>query len=137
MPKFDPSKLSVLASVGNPALGRATGIMLSALGFANIKISPAENICMNAEQLKPTFILFTPEYLTMPVAERIKCGCPCKKKDKCNKSLIVIFLRKKSVDSVLMSKEMGFDGIVFADQSIDRLYEALQTVYETNMIQEI
>lgn len=129
--EFDPAKLSVLASTGNPALGRATQIMLMAMGFKHVDISPPKDICERASVMKPTFILFSPEYLTMPIEERLACCCPCSKKDKCNKSLTVIFLRKKSVDSILMSKEMGFDGIIFADQSMDRLHDALKTVFET------
>jgi hypothetical protein len=129
---FDPAKLTVLASTDHPALGRATQIMLMALGFAKVEICPTKDICARASALKPTFILFSPEYLTMPVAERLACSCPCKKKDKCDKSMTVIFLRKKTVDSVLMSKEMGFDGIIFADQSMERLHDALETVYVTN-----
>jgi hypothetical protein len=97
-----------------------------------VEICPTKDICARASALKPTFILFSPEYLTMPVAERLACSCPCKKKDKCDKSMTVIFLRKKTVDSVLMSKEMGFDGIIFADQSMERLRDALETVYVTN-----
>jgi len=129
---FDPTKLTVLASTDNPALGRATQIMLMAMGFAKVEISPTKDICARASILKPTFILFSPEYLTMPVEERLACCCPCKKKDKCDKSMTVIFLRKKTVDSVLMSKDMGFDGIIFADQSMDRLHDALETVFMTN-----
>lgn len=132
MTAFDPAKLTVLASTDHPALGRATQIMLMALGFAKVEICPTKDICARASALKPTFILFSPEYLTMPVAERLACSCPCKKKDKCDKSMTVIFLRKKTVDSVLMSKEMGFDGIIFADQSMERLRDALETVYVTN-----
>jgi len=129
---FDPAKLTVLASTDHPALGRATQIMLMALGFAKVEICPTKDICARASALQPTFILFSPEYLTMPVAERIACCCPCRKKDQCDRSMTVIFLRKKTVDSVLMSKEMGFDGIIFADQSMERLHDALETVYVTN-----
>ena len=128
---FDPPSLSVLALASNPALGRATQIMLSAMGFGRVEVCSAEEVCARADTFKPTFILFTPEYLSMPVAERMKCGCPCKPKIQCNRSLSVIFLKKKTVESILMSKDMGFNGIIFADQSMDRLYEALQTVYET------
>lgn len=136
MTSFDPSTLTVLALANNPALGRATEIMLLAMGFGKVVLTSAEEVCSKADQCKPAFILFTPEYLTMPIAERLKCGCPCKIKIKCDRALSVIFLRKKSVDSVLMSKEMGFDGIIFADQSIDRLYDALKTVYEASTTHE-
>lgn len=136
MKTFDPPALTVLALANNPALGKATQIMLLAMGFGKVVICCAEEVCATADQVKPTFILFTPEYLSMPIAERLKCGCPCNIKIKCDRALSVIFLRKKSVDSILMSKEMGFDGIIFADQSIDRLHDALKTVYESNTTHE-
>jgi hypothetical protein len=136
MRSFEPAKLSVLALASNPALGRATQIMLLAMGFNKVDIATPETVCKSATAAKPTFILFTPEFLTMPMEVRIACGCPCKPKDKCGKSLTVIFLRKKTVDSILMSKEMGFDGIIFADQSMERLHDALKTVYQTAVSQD-
>lgn len=127
--EFIPAKLSVLTATNTPALGQATRIMLQAMGFTKVVISPFKDICSHATKLKPTFILFSPEYLTMPVQERLTCGCPCASKNKCDGALNVIFLKKKTIDSVLVSQEMGFDGIMFADQSMERLYEALETVY--------
>jgi len=134
--EFNPAKLSVLAATNTPALGQATRIMLLAMGFTKVEITPIKDICARAAELKPTFILFSPEYLTMPMQERLTCGCPCPKKDKCGKSLNVIFLKKKTIDSVLKAKDMGFDGIMFANQPMDRLYEALETVYTSNDLQK-
>lgn len=132
MIEFIPAKLSVLAATNTPALGQATRIMLLAMGFTKVEITLIKDICARATELKPTFILFAPEYLTMSMQDRIKCGCPCPKKDKCGQALNVIFLKKKTIDSVLMSKDMGFDGILFANQPMERLYEALETVYTSN-----
>lgn len=134
MIEFNPAKLSVLAATNTPALGKATQIMLLAMGFTKVEITPIKDVCARADALKPTFILFSPEYLSMPMEERLTCGCPCPKKDKCGKALNVIFLKKKKIDSVLMSNDMGFDGIMFADQSMDRLFEALKTVYTSHEI---
>ena len=131
MPTYEPEKISIVAATNNPALGRATEIMFKSMGFARVEITTTDKLCQRASEVHPTFIIFTPEYLSMPVEDMITCGCPCKSKAGCISSLTIIFLRKKTTDRILMSKQMGFDGIIFADQSMERLHEALQTVYET------
>ena len=132
MTNFNPAKLSVLTATNTPALGKATQIMLTAMGFSKVEVTPFNDLCAHGTVLLPTFIIFSPEYLTMPVQERITCGCPCAKKMDCKQALNVIFLKTKTIDSVLVSQEMGFDGIIFADQPMERLYEALETVYVSN-----
>lgn len=132
MTNFNPAKLSVLTATNTPALGKATQIMLKAMGFSQVEVTPFKDLRTQGAELKPTFIIFSPEYLTMPAQERIICGCPCAKKIGCNQALNVIFLKTKTINSVLVSQEMGFDGIIFADQPMERLYEALETVYVSN-----
>ena len=122
---------SVLAAITNPALGRATEIMLRAIGFETVEIVDPKDVCARSAQVQPTFIIFTPDYLTSSIHEKMEIGCPCSKKIECNKALTVIFLRTKTMENVVMSKQMGFDGIIFADQSMERLREALKTVFDT------
>ena len=132
MTNFNPTKLSVLTATNTPALGKATQIMLTAMGFSEVEVTSFKDLFVQGSELKPTFIIFSPEYLSMPVQERITCGCPCAQKMDCKQALNVIFLKTKTIDSVLVSQEMGFDGIIFADQPMERLYEALETVYSSN-----
>ncbi|MCW8914282.1 MAG: hypothetical protein OQK24_00350 [Magnetovibrio sp.] len=136
MATFDPADHKVIATTSTPALGQAMKIMLMAMGFGGVEIVQPEDICKRAEELKPTFILYTPEYLTMPMAEIVKIGCPCSQKKECRNALTVIFLKKKTFESIQASKQIGFDGIIFADQSMDRLLTALETVYQVGLDQE-
>jgi|GEM_PF-3587073 len=122
---------SVLAAISNPALGRATEIMLHAIGFQTVVIAKPEDVCERSEEINPTFIIFTPDYLTSSIQEKMAIGCPCAKKIECKNALTVIFLRKKTMDNIVMSKQMGFDGIIFADQSMERLRDSLKTVFDT------
>lgn len=127
--EFIPSELSILGVSSLPALGRAMEIMLRAVGFGEVKISDPINTCKIAETMKPDFILFTPEFLSSPVEEKLAIGCPCTAKIKCKKALIIMMLRKQSSEAVMMSKDMGFDSIVFADASVEKMYVLLERVY--------
>ncbi len=130
MAPFDPADHKVIATTGTPALGKAMKIMLKAMGFAAVETLRPEDICTRAEEINPSFILYTPEYLSMPMKDMVKVGCPCAEKKECKNALTVIFLKTKTFDTLQASKQIGFDGIVFADQSMDRLLTALETVYE-------
>ncbi|OEJ68587.1 hypothetical protein [Magnetovibrio blakemorei] len=128
---YEPEKFSIVAVCNSPALSRATEIMFKALGFAKVDVVTTNELSHQAPQLNPTFIIFSPEYLTLPVEEMIACGYPSKSKIGGAKSLTVIFLRQKKAETVIQSKEMGFDGIIFADDTMERLHAGLRTVYET------
>lgn len=127
--EFSPSKLKALGLTNHAALGRAMHIMLKAVGFGTVEIVKPVDACKRAKTLKPDFILFTPEYLTCSINEKKDIGCPCKEKKGCDNALVVVLLKKHTVDNVLMSKDMGFDGIIFADATVDKIHESLEKVY--------
>lgn len=127
--EFIPSELKILAVSSVPALGRAMEIMLRAVGFGEVKVSDPINTCKTAEKMNPDFILFTPEYLSSPVEEKLAIGCPCKERKECKKALIIMLLRKQNSDVVMTSKDMGFDSIVFADASVQKMHVLFERVY--------
>lgn len=127
--RFDPSRLKVLAVSHHRALGRAIEIMLKAVGYGTVVIAEPKDVCARAGEIKPDSILFTSDYLASPIQEKLEIGCPCKKKDVCQKAQIMMLLKKPNEDTVVTSKEMGFNNIIFADASIDKMFRALERAY--------
>ena len=105
-------------------------IMLKAVGFGSVGITSPADTCALAAETNPDFILFTPEYLTSPMQEKIDIGCPCSEKKHCGKAQVAILLKTPNADSVFSSKEMGFDSIVFADASVDKMYVTLERAFK-------
>ncbi|MCW9038881.1 MAG: hypothetical protein OQJ76_00145 [Rhodospirillales bacterium] len=129
--EFEPSSQKVLAVSNHQALGRALEIMLKAVGFGTIEIVAPVDVCERVGKMKkkPDFILFTQDYLMSPMQEKLAAGCPCTGKNTCEKALIVMLLRQQQSESVITSKEMGFDDIVFADASLQKMYGIIEKVY--------
>jgi len=127
---FDPKLLTVVGLTEHDMLGKAMNIMLKALGFGMVQISPLKDVCVFGGGLKPAFVLFAPEYLSLTQEERLNCLCPCDKRQNCNYTLAVVFLKQRSFENVLKSKEMGFDGIIFADEPLAKIYASLKRIFE-------
>lgn len=127
--RFDPSRLKVLTVSNHRALGRAIEIMLKAVGYGTVVVVEPKDVCARAGELKPDAILFTSDFLASPIQEKLEVGCPCKKKDICQKAQLMMLLKKPNEETVLTSKEMGFNNIIFADASIDKMYRALERAY--------
>ena len=126
---FVPAEQAVLGVSSHPALGRAMEIMLKAVGFGTVEILPPAEICKRAAEIKPDFILFTPEYLKSPIQEKLEIGCPCSAKTFCSKAQVVMLLKTPDGASVSSSQEMGFDSIVFANASLEKMHAALERAY--------
>ena len=47
----------------------------------------------------------------------------------CGNAQVVMLLKKPNADSVFSSKEIGFDSIVFADASVNKMYVTLERAY--------
>lgn len=124
-----PSEQKVLGVSSHPSLGRAMEIMLKAVGFGTVEIISPMDTCKRATEMKPDFIMFTPEYLKSPIQEKIKIGCPCSPKTFCDKAQLVMLMKTPNGDNVSSSKEMGFDTIVFANASLDKMHAALERAY--------
>ena len=127
--EFLPSDLKMLGVSSHQAMGRAVEIMLRAVGFGAVEIAMPMEACTRAAAMNPDFILFTPEYLLSPIQEKIEIGCPCSPKKFCGNAQVVMLLKKPNADSVFSSKEMGFDSIVFADASVNKMYVTLERAY--------
>jgi PleD family two-component response regulator len=127
--EFQPSKYKVLGVSSQQALGRAMEIMLKAIGFGTVEIILPKDVCKQATEMNPDFILFTPEYLKSTIQEKIEAGCPCNARSFCKKAQVVMLLKTPNGNSVLSSTEMGFDTIVFANSSINKMYETLERAY--------
>ncbi len=127
--EFSPSEQKVLGVTGHKSLGRAMEIMLKAIGFGTVEIIPPKDVCIRGTELKPDFIVFTPEFLKSPVLEKIAVGCPCNAKALCNKAQVVMLLKTPDGDSVFSSQEMGFDSIVFANASLEKLFASFERAY--------
>lgn len=127
---YDPSELKILGLTSHAPLGKALKIMLRAIGFGQVEISDPADVCKRAKEMRPTFILFTPEYLASSVQEKMKTGCPCKDRTNCDRALTCVFMKTKTVDSAIQSKKMGFDGIIFADESLEGIQRSLERIYQ-------
>lgn len=127
--EFVPSALKILGASSHPSLGRAMEIMLRAVSFGEVDIVLPVDVCKQATEMKPDFVLFTPEYLTCTIQEKLEIGCPCKEKKWCKNALILMLLKEPNVESVFTSKDMGFDSIIFADASVEKMYLILERAY--------
>lgn len=127
--EFIPSGFKVLGVSSHVAMGRAMEIMLKAVGFGTVKIILPKDVCAQATEINPDFIMFTPEYLKSTMQEKVALGCPCKTRSFCQGAQIVMLLKAPEGESVLSSKEMGFDTIVFANSSLDKMYDAFERAY--------
>jgi len=126
---FEPKLLSVLGLTEHKMLGQAMKVMLKALGFGLVEITQMDDVCVHGGAIKPTFVLFAPEYLDASDAFKAEADCPCDKRQNCNQTLTVVFLKKRTFDNVLKSKEMGFDGIIFADEPLEKIYQSLHRIF--------
>lgn len=129
-PYFEPSLLKILVVCGHKSLGRAITIMLQAVGYGTIEVVEPIGICERARNLKPDAILFTSDYLTSSVQEKLAMGCSCRKKQDCDNAQLMMLLKNPNQDNVLTSKEMGFNNIIFADASIEKMYQNLERAHQ-------
>lgn len=127
--EFIPAEFKVLGVSSHQALGRAMEIMLKAVGFGSVEIIPPKDVCKRATEINPDFILFSPEYLKTTMQEKVAIGCPCNARSFCQKAQVVMLLKTPDGNSVLSSKEMGFDTIVFANSSLTKMFETFERAY--------
>ena len=129
--EFVPSTFEIVLASSNKAVGRAMELMLRAIGFKDIESVAPTEACKTVQTMekKPDFVLFTQDYLLSPEEEKQAAGFPCSETKWRKDALLVMMLREKDFESVMMSQEMGFDYIVFADTSIDQMRKILEDVF--------
>ncbi len=129
--EFVPSTFEIVVACSNKAVSRAMELMLRAIGFEAIESVAPIDACktVQTKETKPDFVLFTQDYLSIPVEETQAAGFPCIETKWRKDSLLVMMLREQDFESVLASQEMGFDYIVFADTSIDQMRKILEDVF--------
>ena len=118
---FNPRELKALGVSDHPMLGRAIEIMLKAVGFKVVEVSTLADADKKVNKLDPHIILFTEDYLKNEDKEHLENWCGDRQ--------TVILLKQQNAENVFQSQEWGFDSIVFADTSLEKMHGILEKVY--------